>query len=89
MIRYTIEEGQLVRLFHDRPECAWVLPDSESVTVLSLDFDLITGRDYSDIIALSDGRCVVADINSSADIYPSVTAAFRGDKSQKLEEVGA
>jgi hypothetical protein len=88
MITYTIEEGQLVRLYHDRPECAWVLPDSESVTVLSLDFDLITGRDYSDIVELSDGRCVIADINCEAAIYKSVEAAFRGDENQQLKEVG-
>jgi hypothetical protein len=86
MITYTIEEGQLQRLYYDRPEFAWVLPDSESVTVLSVDFDEVSDA-YADVIALSDGRCVIADINKFADVYPSVGDALNGYNGQQLEGV--
>jgi predicted RNA-binding protein associated with RNAse of E/G family len=86
MITYTIEEGQLVRLYHDRPDFAWVLPDSESVTVLSADFVEISDV-YADVISLSDGRCVIADTNELAEAYPSAGAALRGYNGQELRGV--
>jgi hypothetical protein len=83
MITYTIEEGQLVRLYYDRPEFAWVLPDSESVTVLSVDFDEVSDA-YADVVVLSDGRCVIADINEFAEVYPSVRDALNGNNGQYI-----
>jgi hypothetical protein len=84
MVSYTITDGQLVILHYGRPEGAWVLPDPDGVSVLTVELEDL-GSGYADIIQLSDGRHAVID-NQSATLYRSAADSFSDHNPWPLEE---
>lgn len=92
MLTYTINEGQLVKLFHGRPECAWAIP-SPDAQINRRSLRIFTGGCFWDVLVLMDGRAILVAIAGAAHeekmacIHPSLDHAYDGEGQERLSVV--
>lgn len=92
MLTYTITEGQLVQLFHGRPQAAWNIP-APSCDIARVFVEDMGGHCFCDAIELDDGRVILVSVEGPvheetngqlACIYSSLDAAYDGEENNPL-----
>lgn len=92
MLTYTITEGQLVQLFHGRPQAAWNIP-APPCDIARVFVEDMGGHCFCDAIELDDGRVILVSVEGPvhdenggqfACIYSSLDAAYNGEENNPL-----